>query len=275
MQSRLTGDNLQKPEKPASLWDLVNIPGQSLKGLRPRKGFLMSKKLLAAIVLSAMLAFGLTACGGGTTNTSSSGSGSQAVPTSSEPVELTVVESGYDVSTSGYLHYAVCIENTNAKKAAEYPVITVVGKDASGAILFSDDWTLGEILPGEKAYYANQAGNGTAPETVEFTVTTDSKKWKDADTYPAGIYTIESTNYTPGNYGMDNFTGQITMTQDNDDFEKPMIVVVLRDADGNIIAGYNTYLRSELVKDKPATFELNAYNPPEFASFEIYANPWM
>lgn len=233
------------------------------------------KKLLAVIGLTTVLAFGLTACGGGGSSSGGDTGGDSKKEVPSEPVELTLVESGYSTGSSGYIHYAVCLENTNESKAAEFPVVTVVGKDANGSIVFSDDWTLGEVLPGEKAYYASQAGNGTAPETVEFSVTTDSKKWKNADAYPEGIYSIDSTNYVEGTYGMSSFTGQITLTQGNEDFAKPMVVVVLRDGNGAIVGGCNTYLSSDLVKDTPATFELKAYDMPEFSTFEIYANPWL
>lgn len=233
------------------------------------------KKLLAVIGLTTVLAFGLTACGGGGSSSGGDTGGDSKKEASSEPVELSLVESGYSTGSSGYIYYAVCIENTNESKAAEFPVVTVVGKDANGSIVFSDDWTLSGVLPGEKAYYASQAGNGAVPETVEFSVTTDSKNWKNADAYPEGIYSIDSTNYVEGSYGMSSFTGQITLTQDNEDFAKPMIVVVLRDGDGAIVGGYNTYLSSDLTEGSPAAFEVTAYDMPEFAAFEVCANPWL
>ena len=229
------------------------------------------KKSLIAFGFAAVLAFAMTACGA---NSSGASGGNSQKTTSAKPVELVLTESGYTTDSSGYVHYAVCLENTNADKAAEFPVVTIVGKDGDGAIVFSDDWVIGKVLPGEKAYYASQAGNGTAAKTVEFSVATDSEKWKTADTYPAGVYSIENTNYIEGKYGMASFTGQITLTQDNEDFAAPMIVVVLRDGDGAIVGGYSTYLSGKLTKDKPTAFELRAHSLPEFASFEVYANPW-
>jgi len=243
------------------------------------------KRTVLALLFCLLMSLGLTACGSETTPASSpadspqttapasSGSGNQAVAPST-PADLKLVESGYTVTDSGYILYAVCIENPNADKAAEFPVISVVGKDAGGAILFSDDWTLGEVLPGEKAFYATSAGNGVAPASVEISLNVDSKKWKSESAYPAGIYSFENVNLIEGGFDQ-SITGQITLTQDNDKFKEPMIVVVFRDANGKLIGGESTYLSNELTAGKAAAFDISLWDAPDFASYEVYANAWM
>ena len=238
------------------------------------------KHLMTAMFASTMLALSLCACSG-------SGSGAQASGSSDAPPaqeqasaeaalqDLEIVEAGYGVGESGYLHYAVCIHNPNQTKSAMFPVVHVTCKDSEGTLISSDDWTLGEIRPGETAYYAMQAGNGNiaADAEVTFTVTMREENWLDSEPLSDDPYVIDGLNVVE-NYGMYSFLGEITLNEGGEDYDSPMLVLVLRDADGHIVYGTSTYIYDELSVGTPAAFEINAYDVPEYASYEVYANPW-
>lgn len=240
---------------------------------------------LGTATVALALSVAIAACSGGgaknDANASSSSSQDSAQTASvqaeeSTPKDLEIAESGYQISDHGYLQYGIKLVNPNATMAARFPVVHVICKDASGAIISSDDWTLKEILPGEEAVYASQAGNGSLPADaqVEFTVSVDQKNWKEAKPEETDPYTIDGLNRVESNLGT-SYTGQITMNVDDKDYDKPQLVLILRDADGRIVYGTSTYLRSELTKGAPAAFEINAHGAPDAASFEVYANPWM
>lgn len=232
----------------------------------------------AAVAVSIAIA-GCTGCGtnaGTNSGSQDSASAASAQSEQSSPKSLEIAESGYQISDSGYVHYGIKLRNPNTSIAATFPVVHITCKDASGAIVSSNDWTLGVVLPQEEAYYANQAGNGSVPEDaqVEFTVSVDQNKWKAATPKAAEPYAIDGLNRVDSTYRT-SYTGQVTMNVDDQSYAKPMLVLILRDADGHIVYGTSTYLNSALTKGTPSAFEFGVYQAPEAASFEVHANPWM
>lgn len=192
----------------------------------------------------------------------------------STPQDISIIESGWSAGESGYVYYGIGIENPNSAFEAQFPTIKVTGKDADGKILFSNDQTLNFMLPGAKYYYGGQAGNGTAPATVEFSVSVSDRNWVANDKQSMEIYTIENANEVVGEYGNVNYTGEITVNEELRDVNEAMVNAILRDSAGNIVAGYTGFAEVSKAGDT-TVFDISAYDVPEHASFEIYAQPWM
>lgn len=189
---------------------------------------------------------------------------------------LEVVESGYTVD-SGYVFYAVGIENPNTEYACDFPTITVTGKDDQGTIVFSDTNTMGEILPGQTLWVASTAGNGTEPATVEFSVDVSSRDWYESSDVDPDIYTISNVNIIDTEY-MRNITGEITTNLEwlvyGDPCETAMITAVFKNADGEIVGGACDF---EDVGDEGETkaFEIDDYTGIDYETVEVFAYPWL
>ena len=81
---------------------------------------------------------------------------------------LKIVESGWSANQQGYVHYAFALRNTSTTQQVQYPQITITGRAKDGSIVFSQTQTLIMAFPNQTVYNAGQAGEGTAPATVDF-----------------------------------------------------------------------------------------------------------
>ena len=88
---------------------------------------------------------------------------------------LKIVESGWSADQQGYVHYAFALRNTSKTQQVQYPQITITGRAKDGSIVFSQTQALNMAFPNQTVYDAGQAGEGTAPETVDFTVLNPDK----------------------------------------------------------------------------------------------------
>ena len=239
------------------------------------------KRQLLVLAMAIVVAFGIAGCGqsGQTGQSGQAASGSASASTaaqSSEPQPLVIEESGYTVTDQGYVMYGFKLTNPNESFGAQFPTVQITGKSADGKIIFSDDQVLMKIYPGESIVYGFQAGNGTAPDAVEFTAKVDSKNWKKTDAKREGLYTLENLSANGSNYGMSSYTGEITLNKEDKEATKPAITLIVRDESGTIIYGYTTYQMSELSVGVPTPFEITAFGVPETAAtFEVSATPWM
>ena len=80
------------------------------------------------------------------------------------------MESGWSADQQGYVHYAFALRNTSTTQQVQYPQITITGRAKDGSIVFSQTQTLNMAFPNQTVYDADQAGEGTAPATVDFVV---------------------------------------------------------------------------------------------------------
>lgn len=80
------------------------------------------------------------------------------------------MESGWSANQQGYVHYAFALRNTSTTQQVQYPQITITGRAKDGSIVFSQTQTLNMAFPNQTVYDAGQAGEGTAPATVDFVV---------------------------------------------------------------------------------------------------------
>lgn len=193
--------------------------------------------------------------------------------TSIEPLDLQVIESGYAVDENGYVHYGIGIENPNTDYEVNSFMVTITGRDESGKIVFSDEQGMQFLLAGGKCYFGAQAGNGTAPSTVEFSVKVSHDfYWVENDKKSFEIYTIFNPNEVVGDW-LASYTGELTANAEWSDIGSAWISVIFRDESGQIVGGANSF--TDISKEgETVPFEISVYTVPSHASYEIHAVPW-
>ena len=208
-----------------------------------------------------------------------SGEGKPAQAGEAKPLEL--VDSAYVVS-NGYVHYVLAVANPNEGLAPRSAKVSIVGRAADGSISFSNDWVVGTTLPGSTTYWASQAGNGSASEsdTVEIKVSVDDDDWYKTS-LGGELYQIGNVSVGEAQFGGVRVTGEITLLQDaelgfGNTTRSPMLVCVLKDANGKLVAGFDSFVTGDLKVGEPTAFEMSSYfDAVQYASAEVYANPWM
>lgn len=247
------------------------------------KGERMVKRLLG-LMLVVVFAFGLFGCSNSSSSTSESreNNNSTEQTNSHEPQDLILVDSNY-VLHQGYVEFALEIQNPNESYAADFVTVTVTSKHADGSIGFSDEWVVSNILPGTTSYWANQAGDGDTVEsdTVEISLSVNDYNWnKTEQTMPADLYTFDNVTVTSGQFGDLSAKGEITLNEDfnvgTTDGESPMLVCILKDADGAIVGGFSGYMSSDLTVGTPSVFDIDSiFDAIDYSAAEMYANMWM
>lgn len=188
---------------------------------------------------------------------------------------LFIKESGWSSDSTGYVHYAIALTNSSKDTQVMYPEITVTGRNKDGTVLFSDQQNLAVIYPNQTVYYGGQAGNGTAPHSVEFTVAQpQSYNLKKATDIPE--YKVSGITKTPDDIGGVTYNGEVTVTggtKDNVGTSMICVSVVLRDDKGRIVGGYDNFV-DRPTNSKTVPFSVDVFEPTDHASYEVYAQPW-
>ena len=208
-----------------------------------------------------------------------SGEGKPA-PKDADIKNLELVDYNY-VLSNGYVKYVLAIHNPNEEFAPKFTNVKVVGRSPSGTITFSDDWTVGITLPGATTYWASQAGGGDVSEedTIEISVSVDEDNWVKTS-LKDNFYAIDNASIATDKYDRFVVTGEITLLEDVDlpgtqDAKSPSIICVLKDADGGLVAGFNTYTSGDLIVGEPSAFEIDSmFEAVDFENAQVYANPW-
>lgn len=226
----------------------------------------------AAAALAATLAGCASPSGQEPADSAPSASEQQADQAPAQENKLTVVDSGWSADEQGYVHYGIIIKNEGAQGAL-FPVIKVTGKDADGAVISSDEQTLMEINPGQELAWGGQAGNGTAPATVEFELSVGSSNWQDADAAEP-MFEVSGLSAQDSGYGTVNFVGEITSLLTDTDMDQVAVSIILRNGDGAIVGGY-TGFADNLAAGATTSFDVLGYGVPEYVDFEAWAQPWM
>lgn len=255
-------------------------------------GSLLLKLILIAAVLAGLLAGGAIAISsfhaarensGDRASSSQAGqSGGASTPekptstngTSHLSAELSIVESGWSVGTHGYVHFGIGLKNSDGPAAIAFPTIKVYGYDADDNLIFTDEKTYSAIEPGQTVYFGDQTGNGTAPARVEFETVTPSGVAL-ATATEAPVYEIFDSTESAGADGMQSFLAKLKLQSAPSDFDKTQVFLsaILRDKQGNIVAGYNNFCDCPVVgSTTPVSIDVN--NPPTHASCDMYAAQW-
>lgn len=255
-------------------------------------GSLLLKLILIAAVLAGLLAGGAIAISSfhaARENNDESASSSQASQSDGAPTpqktntasdtsrlsaELSIVESGWSVSEHGYVHFGIGLKNSDGSAAIAFPTITIYGYDADDNLIFTDEKTYSAIEPGQTVYFGDQTGNGTAPARVEFEAVTPSDVAL-ATATEAPTYELFDSAESAEADGMYSFSAKLKLQSAPSGFDKTQVFLsaILRDKQGNIVAGYNNFCDCPAVGSTvPVSIDVN--NPPTHASCDIYAAQW-
>ena len=243
----------------------------------------MKTKIISVLLGFMLMTVSLSSCSGDTSNTEPLPGyvDASTAPITVNPTDLVLEDSSYTILPSGYVLFTICIKNENKNIKADYANIKITGKKKDGSIDFSDDWTIGGIMPQTTSYWASQAGDGTVDESdeIEISISVNKDDWvRTSDTIPDDLYVFNNISVTPDI--VIKITGEITLKDDSLDSEfknlySPMLVCVLKDDDGKIVGGFNGFLNSELKSGEPYVFDIRSYSAfGDFAKAELYANPW-
>lgn len=255
-------------------------------------GGLLLKLILIAAVLAGLLAGGAIAISSfhaarensddrapSSQTDQSGGASTPEKPTSTSDAshlsaELSIAESGWSVGEHGYVHFGIGLKNSDGPAAIAFPTIKIYGYDADDNLIFTDEKTYSAIEPGQTVYFGDQTGNGTVPARVEFEAVTPSGVAL-ATATEAPVYEIFDNTESAGADGMQSFLAKLKLQSAPSDFDKTQVFLsaILRDKQGNIVAGYNNFCDCPAVGSTvPVSIDVN--NPPTHASCDMYAAQW-
>lgn len=255
-------------------------------------GSLLLKLILITVVLAGLLAGGAIAISslhaarensddrvsssqvGQSDGASAPKTTNTASDTSRLSAELSIVESGWSVGAHGYVHFGVGLKNSDGSAAIAFPTITIYGYDADDNLIFTDEKTYSAIEPGQTVYFGDQTGNGTAPARVEFEAVTPSGVALATATEAPAYELFDSIESAEAD-GMYSFSAKLKLQSAPSGFDKTQVFLsaILRDKQGNIVAGYNNFADCPAVGSTvPVSIDVN--NPPTHASCDIYAAQW-
>ncbi len=204
---------------------------------------------------------------------SSSGSASVADAAASS---LELVDSGWSVVAGGYVKLGIALKNNSSELAIDYPEVIITGRAADGSVVFSDSQVLSLISPGETFYYGGQAGNGTPPATVEFSVS-KPQDYQIRQTKSVGDYPVSNVSVVSGGSFGSSVTGEVSTKAQADGGGIPMseliVCVILRDKSGAIVYGDASFVTAPSA-GQSASFEVGLYDAPAYDSCDVYAYSW-
>lgn len=195
--------------------------------------------------------------------------GTPDATTGENPLEI--VESGWQVTSTGSVLFAYALRNTG-DATVQYPNVTVTGRDANGVVVFSYDSTTYGVAGGEAFYTAGLVDGDESVVTVEF-VPEEPQEWNYSATSNLPVYEVVECH--PASDGW-SFLGEVRTVSEgeyNGVVSEVEVVVVLRDEDGNIIGGCYGFV-SAPAEGETRSFEVMTGSQLEYASYEVYANPW-
>ncbi len=184
---------------------------------------------------------------------------------------LGIVESGWRTNASGYVDYAVTLKNASEDLTVEFPAINIVGRDASGAVLFSSEQVMGVLFPGSTMTFACMAGDGTAPSSVEFSLVKPQDYQVRRATGKPTAYEVHGVSARRGAHGELAISGELELSTEGDE---PLPVgdvwlsVLFRDAEGKIISGMNGFVPSPDAGER-APFSIQLFDCPDYATLDV------
>lgn len=192
------------------------------------------------------------------------------------PLEL--VETGWSVDESGYVHYAFGLRNTSDSVCIQLPSVEITGRGEDGSVLFSETLIMANAFAGETVYFGSEIGNGNGivPATVDFTVL-EPDDYSYVNSSESASFKADNLSAAPDGYGGEIFSGEISVVKDSarvrEQSSMLAVSLVLRDDAGAIVYGYSTFV------DWPSEggsrpFSMDVIDPPAYDSFEVHVQPW-
>ena len=187
---------------------------------------------------------------------------------------LVISESGWSVTSSGYVHYAVTLKNESETETVITPTYMVVGRDESGNVVFSKKRVVSAINPGETFFDADQAGDGNVPASIDFTPVAPDD-YNMSQTKTASSFSVLNLSEKKGNLGETSFVGELRTdkTGNSPSSKQVMVTVHLRDAEGKLVAGYSSFVPAP-AEGETMSFSVTKIDDIQYASAEAYAEPW-
>ena len=185
------------------------------------------------------------------------------------------MESGWSVSQRGYVSYAFALRNTSTTLQVQYPEVAITGRAKDGSIVFSQTQALNMAFPNQPVYDAGQAGEGTAPETVDFTVL-NPDTYNVAKAHGTAAFPISGISKIDNRDGGTTFNGEVRAVADGfkpSDGQQIKISLVLRNAQNAIIYGDIAFVDWP-GNGRSTPFSITVYDLPKYVSYDLYAQIW-
>lgn len=189
---------------------------------------------------------------------------------------LSVPEYAWFVDRGGYVWYVYGIRNESERAAVQFPAVNIVGRDAEGRLLSSDEHVIGWLQPGETHYFASIAGNGEAPHSVEISPQSPMEYQTTAPFDDGAVFDVRDLREVSDGFGGSNFVGQVSL--ESGSYRQALsgevaVTVVLRDAEGQLVGGATGYAPCPQ-PGSPSAFEVMGGDFPAYATLEAHVQEW-
>lgn len=141
--------------------------------------------------------------------------------------------------------------------------------------MFSQTQTLNMAFPNQTIYNAGQAGQGTAPATVDF-VALSPNEYNVTEARGTATFPISGISKVRNNDGGTTFNGEVRAVTDGfkpSDGQQIKVSLVLRDKQGAIIYGEMAFVDWP-DNGQSMPFSILVYDLPDYTSYESYAQIW-
>ena len=201
----------------------------------------------------------------GASNTDSEGNTS-----STEPLQIELVDYGCTMVSSGYVYYGVILHNPNENIAIEFPSFRVTARDADGVILGTEDQTLSIIYPGEQiahGFLGFKVDETPSSYEVQILPYKDYNVLRQSQFEPTEA--MEAINFAKRD---SKIVGEINNPNDRS-FDSVCLTVIYRDSDGKIVCGDSTFV-SDVAASSTTPFEISVSSEMNDYEFELYVSEW-
>lgn len=216
------------------------------------------------------------ASAGGAAASGSAGTGDASAAAEQAYGALSITESGWSIDSQGYVHYGVALANTSDAIIVDYPEVIITGRAQDGTVVFTGSQTMNTLFPGQTIEIGGLAGDGVAPNTVEFTVGRPADyAVRSAVGEPSQLEaTAPAANVD--DYGTTLFTGEVTVVSDGDEqtnSNQIWLTLILRDESGQIVFGSYTFV-TRPAEGESAAYQFYEPDIPAYATAEVVALAW-
>ncbi len=214
------------------------------------------------------------------TDGSSSTSGQGSSSLSADELPLEIAETGWSITSDGYVNCVVGLRNTSEDTAVDLPVVSVAGYSSAGDVLFASELGAMVSAPNQTSYLTDLTflDNPSALDHVEFTLqassATGTRHISDPVTFEASTPSTHSDDVAGT-----SFTGTVSVSGSESAISALApysstikVTVVLRDSSGAIVGGSSDFLTTLSAGTHP--YSVTYPDAPSYATAEAYAQAW-
>ncbi len=214
------------------------------------------------------------------TNSATPASGQSGSVVSVDELPLEIAESGWSITSDGYVNYVVGLRNTSEDTVVDLPMARATGYSSTGEVLFTNE--LGSMVstPNQTSYLTDKTYLDSASELnrVEFTLEANSATSTRNVSDPATFSASNPAAHDDG-LGGTNFTGTVNVDGTDDAIaslapysSSIRVTIVLRDSSGAIVGSASSYLTALTSGTQP--YSVTYTGAPDYDTAEAYAQPW-